>query len=87
MYIIVYMFIAILGRQPELGLAELERRFGASNISRISTHAVTVNTKKFDIDQFGGVVKVGTVTTILDKQSLASASQQNHRRILQALYR
>lgn len=36
------MIIAILGRQPELGLAELESRFGAEAVTPLSPHAAQV---------------------------------------------
>lgn len=54
------MYIAILGRQPALGLAELERLFG--NVRRFSDHSALIDTDAvIDIERLGGSLKVGRV--------------------------
>lgn len=60
-------FITILGRQPELSLAELEQRFGSPNVHQYSDIAATVKTDRFDIQSIGGTVKAGRVIAELDK--------------------
>lgn len=53
------MYIAILGRQPELGAAELERLCG--NVSWFSGDSVTVDTTELSIERLGGSQKIGRV--------------------------
>ena len=54
------MYIALLGRQPELSIAELERVF--TNVAWFSPEAATINTTKtIDIQKLGGSQKVGRV--------------------------
>lgn len=53
------MFIAILGRQPELSIAELERVFG--DVSWFSEQSAAINTDEFDIERFGGTQKAGRI--------------------------
>jgi tRNA (guanine10-N2)-dimethyltransferase len=55
------MYIAILGRQPELGIAELERVFGGTAITPVSPQTASINSDTFDIQRFGGVPKAGKV--------------------------
>ncbi len=59
--------IAILGRQPELSLAELEQRFGSDSVYTFSDIAGLVETEAFDIQTLGGTVKAGKVIAELDK--------------------
>lgn len=55
------MFIAILGRQPQLGIAEIERVYGSKNVSVFSRETVKFNADIFDIQRFGGVMKAGKI--------------------------
>ena len=43
------MFITILGRQPEISIAELEAVYGAKNVQKISNQAATVNCDNFQL--------------------------------------
>lgn len=52
-------FIAILGRQPELGLVELESVLGEESVSAFGTHAVL--SRAPSLDRLGGTVKLGEV--------------------------
>ncbi len=52
--------LAILGRQPELGLLELESRLGADVITPIGREAVLVQ-GDVELSQYGGIVKLGQV--------------------------
>ena len=72
------MFIAILGRQPEISIAELEAVYGAKNIQKISNQAATVNCDNFSIDNLGGTIKCGQVITKIKSQ------KSGHNTLLQA---
>src|SRR5882757_2554246 len=55
------MYIAILGRQPALGMAELEHLYGADSVRWFSDLSATVTTDTFSIDHLGGSQKTGRV--------------------------
>lgn len=55
------MFIVLLGRQPQLGAAELERLYGAKRLRWFSTHSMLVDTDHLTVDSLGGSVKAGRV--------------------------
>jgi tRNA G10 N-methylase Trm11 len=57
------MYIAILGRQPAIGMAELERAFG--DVRWFSHDTALVNTDALDIQRLGGTVKAGRVVAEL----------------------
>jgi len=59
------MYIAILGRQPALGMAELEAIYGAPNTRWFSDQAAIVETDTFSIDRLGGTQKAGQVVAEL----------------------
>lgn len=74
------MYIALLGRQPEISLAELAAVFGTDNVNRISQQFAKVQTSQFDITTLGGTIKCAEVITELpashtDKASLLAASR------------
>ncbi len=74
------MYIALLGRQPEISLAELAAVFGMDNVNRISQQFAEVQTSQFDITTLGGTIKCAKVITELpasrtDKASLLAASR------------
>ena len=74
------MFIAILGRQPEISIAELEAVYGTQNVQKISNQAATVNCDNLSIDNLGGTIKCGQVTTKIksqksDRNTLLQASK------------
>ena len=74
------MYIALLGRQPEISLAELAAVFGVDNVNRISQQFAKVQTDQFDITTLGGTIKCAKVITELpasrtDKASLLAASR------------
>ena len=72
------MFIAILGRQPEISIAELEAVYGTQNVQKISDQAATVNCDNFSIDNLGGTIKCGQVITKIKSQ------KSDHNTLLQA---
>ncbi|HEU5121738.1 MAG TPA: methyltransferase domain-containing protein [Candidatus Saccharimonadales bacterium] len=55
------MYIAILGRQPSLGMAELERLYGADAVAWFSDNTTTIKTDTFSIDLLGGTQKAGRI--------------------------
>ncbi len=59
------MYIAILGRQPALSLAELERVYGSSNVTPFSPTAAVVVGDDFSIERLGGTLKAGRVVAEL----------------------
>ena len=74
------MYIALLGRQPEISLAELAAVFGTDRVNRISQQFAEVQTSQFDITTLGGTIKCAKVITELpasrtDKTSLLAASR------------
>ena len=74
------MYIALLGRQPEISLAELAAVFGADCVNRISQQFAEVQTSQFDITTLGGTIKCAEIITELpvsrtDKASLLAASR------------
>lgn len=67
-------YLCVLGRQPAIGRAELEALYGADHIEITSTSTVIVKTtKKFDITQLGGTVKVAKILTRLPRSSMRDA--------------
>ncbi len=55
------MYIAILGRQPALGTAELESIFGGNSVKPINKESVLIDCDGIDIQHFGGLLKTGKV--------------------------
>lgn len=71
------MKIAILGRQPVFGIAEIEKVFGASSIETISDQTVLFETPTiFNIQHFGGILKAGEVVFSTDVQSWRQISEK-----------
>ncbi|MDR1032967.1 MAG: hypothetical protein LBL84_03075 [Candidatus Nomurabacteria bacterium] len=61
------MFIAILGRQPALGTAEIESVYGSDSVSALADDILQVKTDFFDIARLGGTKKAGVVFATTDK--------------------
>ena len=72
------MFIAILGRQPEISIAELEAVYGAERVKKISSQATTIYSDNFSIDKLGGTIKCGHVISRVKSQ------KSDHHTLLQA---
>jgi tRNA G10 N-methylase Trm11 len=70
------MYITILGRQPELGIAELERIFDGKAISITSPQTASVKTDHFDVQSFGGVPKAGKIIEEIAASNWRQASQK-----------
>lgn len=69
--------LIILGRQPELGLAELESLYGAQKITPAGTQAalVTVDPCFLAFDRLGGAVKFCKVLQVLETVEWKSVEQ------------
>lgn len=70
------MYVALLGRQPALGNAELERVFGGNNITPLSPLASLVDTMQLDIEKLGGTIKAGRVVLDLPSGDWNKVSQK-----------
>lgn len=68
------MHIAILGRQPAIGIAELERTF--QNVRWFSDTSALFDAEEFDIQRLGGTVKAGRVVAELPRGDWRQASMQ-----------
>jgi hypothetical protein len=64
------MFIAILGRQPDISLAELEAVYGVAQVRQVSAQVATVVTDTIDLSALGGTTKIGKVITTLPLKRL-----------------
>lgn len=60
--------LLILGRQPELGLAELESLYGADSVQAVGRDAALLELSPADVDfaRLGGSIKLAKVLTTLD---------------------
>ena len=70
------MKIAILGRQPEIGIAELESIFSGENIRVLSQSACLIDTPKINISHFGSILKVGEVVFEVKTQDWKTISEK-----------
>ncbi|MDQ5982530.1 MAG: hypothetical protein QG549_527 [Patescibacteria group bacterium] len=66
------MYIAMLGRQPALGMAELESVFG--NVQWFSHDSALVKSDIFDVQRLGGTVRAGHVIAELPSADWRKAS-------------
>lgn len=70
------MHIAILGRQPALGMAELERTYGPDAVRWFSDTSALIDSDIFSIDHLGGTQKAGRVILDLPRADWRSASMK-----------
>ncbi len=69
------MYVALLGRQPELSIAELERRFG--DVAWFSAVSAMVDTQEpVDVQSLGGSQKIGHVILNFPAKDWQTASQR-----------
>ncbi len=69
------MYIAVLGRQSKLSIAELEARFGSDSITPLQ-NVCLVEAETFDINSFGGTIKVARLIGEIDATNWNSISKQ-----------
>lgn len=55
------MYIAILGRQPALGMAELEALYGSASTHWFSPQTARISTDEFSVEHLGGTIKAGRI--------------------------
>lgn len=70
------MILAILGRQPALGIAELERVYGGNHIAPLSVQSAKIDNANFNIQRFGGVLKAGKIIFELPNSDWQQTSQK-----------
>ncbi|HRJ06557.1 MAG TPA: methyltransferase domain-containing protein [Candidatus Saccharibacteria bacterium] len=71
-----YDAICLLGRQPELSIAELEQLYGAQNVHPFSNDAVRVQLPAdFDIQRIGGTTKSGRIVAEFKHTDWPAASR------------
>ena len=70
-----HMYIAILGRQPALGVAELECLYGAAAVRWFGAQAATITSDTFAFERLGGSQKAGRVVLELRGNWLAVSRQ------------
>ncbi len=68
------MYIAILGRQPAIGMAELERVYG--DVRWFSDQSAIVRSDSFDIERLGGTLKAGHIVAELSRGDWRQASMK-----------
>jgi len=68
------MYIAILGRQPALGMGELEALYGSDDVRWFSDQSAVVASPSFSITHLGGTQKAGRVVTQLSQGDWRRAS-------------
>lgn len=66
----------MLGRQPAIGIAELEMVFGGNNVTVFSSQFAIVNSDAFDIQKFGGIPKAGKIIAELPNNNWFQISQK-----------
>jgi len=70
------MYIAVLGRQTDISMAELERVYGDVSVNHFSKYTATVNHPTFVLDRLGGSLKAAKVDLTINGNDWSSASQQ-----------
>jgi tRNA G10 N-methylase Trm11 len=70
------MYIAILGRQPALGMAELEKLYGSDATRWFSDQSALIETEHFSIERLGGSQKAGRVVAELPHGDWRHASMK-----------
>ena len=68
------MYIAILGRQPALGMSELEATYGSDDIRWFSDQSAVVASSSFNLEHLGGTQKAGRIVTQLSQGDWRRAS-------------
>jgi len=66
------MTICILGRQPKLGLAELQAVFGTPAVQPVGDAAAQVDDDDFDLSRFGGTIKAAQRIDLTPGNDLSS---------------
>lgn len=78
------MYISILGRQPALGIAELERLHGSRQVRQLSSQSAVIDTDTFDFERLGGSQKAGRFILDLPRGDWRQASMKLVRHYLES---
>ena len=78
------MYIAILGRQPELGFAELQRIY-KDKAARISKEACLLDVDNVSIDRLGGTVKLAKLFLRTNSNNWHQASETIKNNLIEEL--
>ena len=70
------MKITILGRQPEIGIAELESVFGGQNVRVLGREAAIVKTNKLNVSHFGSILKSGEIVFEVNSRDWRAVSKR-----------
>lgn len=70
------MYIAILGRQPAISVAELERLYGAESVAWLSDISARIDHDNFDFERLGGSRKAGRIIAELPGLRWPSLSEK-----------
>ena len=70
------MKITILGRQPEIGIAELESVFGGQNVRVLGQEAAIVKTNKLNVSHFGSILKSGEIVFEVNSRDWRAVSKR-----------
>jgi len=70
------MHIAILGRQPALGMAELEHLYDTNVVRWASNQTALIDVDSFSIDHLGGTLKAGQIVVELPRGDWHQASMK-----------
>lgn len=69
-------FVALLGRQPELSLAELEAVFGPTNVSKLAQSWAEVTAQEISVDILGGTIKAGRIVDTVASTAWSEVSKK-----------
>lgn len=73
----MYKMIYILGRQPAIGLAELESLYDAKSLRPVGDYAAIVsNDSQISFNRIGGAIKVGEILAKIDSTDLNVIKKQ-----------
>ncbi len=73
----MHSYLAILGRQPEISLAELQALYGHDNVRLFSHQTALVETSAIiDIQQLGGSLKIGRVILTQSRDDLQAIERK-----------
>lgn len=70
------MYLTILGRQPALSIAELERVFGGKSVTPLCNQAALLKSAQFDVQKLGGIPKAGKIVLQLPRSDWHKVSQR-----------
>jgi len=72
-------YVAILGRQPDIGISELRSLYGTESVVPISAQAALVETAAtLDVQTLGSIVKLGRVITTVNSTDWQTISKRLH---------